>query len=279
MKTLQAFAQIAAQAGQGQLRFPASVNAALELQRALADPDCHITQAIQLVQAEPLLAARTVALANSSMFTRTVQGQLTSVRGAVQRIGFANLHTLATALVVRQFGNRIGDPVLRAKAAQLWVHTAYVAALAQVLARTVTDVNPDTALFAGVVHEVGGFYLLGRAEEFPGLLDGGSSHWTATGLGLITHAVLAQLHIPPVVAEAVEALPGGLLGIPPDGLLDTLLLAKQLAPVPSPLQSRPGQDLAQSESVLDFIIDNDTLTDMLARCADEVASISAALLH
>jgi hypothetical protein len=31
----------------------------------------------------------------------------------------------------------------------------------------VTGVNEDTALFAGIVHEVGGFYLLSRAEEFP----------------------------------------------------------------------------------------------------------------
>ena len=50
-------------------------------------------------------------------------------------------------------------------------------ALAWSLARHVTGVNPDTALFAGIIHEVGGFYLLSRADEFPGLLDDDPEKW------------------------------------------------------------------------------------------------------
>ena len=41
---------------------------------------------------------------------------------------------------------------------------------ARVLARRVTRQNPDAAFFAGIVHEVGSFYLISRAADFPGLL-------------------------------------------------------------------------------------------------------------
>jgi HD-like signal output (HDOD) protein len=64
-----------------------------------------------------------------------------------------------------------GTPAHRKLAVRLWEHTAHVAALAQVIARRVTHVNPDTAFFAGIIHEVGGFYLIARAGAYPGLLE------------------------------------------------------------------------------------------------------------
>jgi HD-like signal output (HDOD) protein len=58
MDRTDALKSIAAQAARGDLSFPTNVDATLKLQRALADPDCHIDDAARLVQTEPLLAAR-----------------------------------------------------------------------------------------------------------------------------------------------------------------------------------------------------------------------------
>lgn len=278
MNKLQAFGLIVSQAVRGELTFPTSVNSALQLQLALAEPDCHIDHAIKLVLAEPLLAARTVALANSAVYSRGDAAPATSVRAAVMRMGYRNLYALVAAMVVRQFGSKIIDPALRQKATQLWEHTAHVAALAHVIARRVTHVDADTALFAGIVHEVGGFYLLSRADEFPGLLDDDADHWMESAEEIISREVMKKLHIPLAVSEAIESLRDGLLSIPPDSLLDTLLLAKQLAPVASPLQATFVEMLTPSDSVIDFIIDNDTLQSILAESAEEVRSMSAALL-
>ncbi|EEF25376.1 conserved hypothetical protein, partial [Ricinus communis] len=65
MDRLDAFKLIAAQASRGELTFPANVNASLRLQQALNDPDCHTESAARLIQADPLLSARSVAIANS----------------------------------------------------------------------------------------------------------------------------------------------------------------------------------------------------------------------
>ena len=277
MNKLQAFGLIAAQASRGELVFPTSVNAALALQMALADPDCPIEDAVRLTLAEPLLAARTVALANSVVFSRG-GGPVTGVRAAIMRMGFRNLHALVASVVVRTFGSKIIDPVLRSKALRLWEHTAHVAALAHVIARRVTCIDADTAMFAGIVHEVGGFYLLSRADEFPGLLDHDPQNWSEAAEEVIRRAVMEKLLIPAPVAEAVEGLRDGLLAIPPESLLDTLLLAKQLAPVTSPLDFNPLEMLTPSDSVIDFVIDDATLQSILAESADEVRSMSAALL-
>ena len=278
MNRLETFGLIAAQAERGEITFPTSVNAALRLQLALDDPDCHIEDAIKLVLGEPQLAARTVALANSAAFNRNGDAPLTNVRAAVMRVGYRSLQTLVASLVVRQFGARIVDPAIRAKAEQLWTHTAHVAALAQVIARRITFVNPDTAMFAAIVHEVGGFYLLSRADEFPGLLDEDPEKWAELCEDVVGREVMKKLSVPESVAEAISGLRNGWLSMPPGSLLDTLILANQFAPVPSPLATLVPDMPKHDDSVLDFIVDNETLASILQESADEVKSMSAALL-
>lgn len=279
MNRLQAFGSIVAQAAKGELRFPTSINAALKLQMALADPDCHLDDIIKLVLADPVLAARTVALSNSAMFARNAGGAVTSVRAAVGRMGYRHLYTLVAAMVVRQFGSKIVDPDLRMKAEQLWEHTAHVATLAHILARRVTNVDADTALFVGIIHEVAGFYLLARADEFPGLLDDeDADNWIAAADELIKREIMKKLMIPEPVSSVVEAMRDSMMQIPPESLLDTMLLAKQLTPVMSPMQSNESDMLNYDDSAIEFFIDPLMLDSILTEAAEEVRSMNAALL-
>lgn len=276
MDRLDALKNIAAQAGRGELAFPTHVNATLKLQRALSDPDCHVEEAARLVQAEPLLAARTVAIANSAAYNRA-GSDVTNVRAAVQRLGFRTLGALAASVIVRQLASSVTDPLLRARADQLWQHSANVAALALVIARRVSHVDPETAMFAGIVHEVGGFYLLSRAGEFPGLLEGGADEWIEHGQIEIGRGVLLKLGVPAQVMEAIEALWNGMRALPPETLGDTLMLAKDLAPVPSPLLERPGFSPAQATATIDFAVGDGTLALILQESEEEVRSLVQAL--
>src|SRR5471032_1068704 len=111
MDRLDAFKSIAAQASRGELTFSTNVNASVRLQRALSDPDCHSEAAAKLIQADTLLAARTVAIANSVAYNRS-GNEITSVRSAVQRLGVRTLQSLVAALIVRQIGSQVTDPGL-----------------------------------------------------------------------------------------------------------------------------------------------------------------------
>jgi HD-like signal output (HDOD) protein len=277
MDRLDAFKTLAAQASRGELTFPTNIDATLKLQRALNDPDCHIESAGKLVQAEPLLAARAVAIANSAAYNRS-GNEVTNVRGAVQRVGFRTLNALVAAVIVRQLDSKIVHPVLRAMAKQLWEHSAHVAALAQVIAKRVTHIDPETAMFAGIVHEVGGFYLLSRAEEYPGLLDGDPEEWVMHGEIEVSRGVLGKLGVPKPVMDAIEAMWEGMRALPPETLGDTLMLANDLAPIPSPLHQRAGATSMQSAATIDFAIGEGSLASILAESADEVRSLTAALL-
>jgi hypothetical protein len=66
--------------------------------------------------------------------------------------------------------------------------------------------------------------------------------------------------------------------MPPSTLLDTLLLANQFSPVGSPLGPQNVEMPEHADSVLDFVIDDETLQSILQESDGEVKSMSAALL-
>jgi hypothetical protein len=77
---------------------------------------------------------------------------------------------------------------------------------------------------------------------------------------------------------AIEALWNGMRALPPETLGDTLLLANDLSPVPSPLLERdPAIPGVQVGATIDFAVGEGTLTSILEESEDEVNSLTAAL--
>lgn len=282
MNRNQALTLLTDEARRGEIHFPTNTQVTLKVRQALDDPDCHLEAAGKLIQADPLLAAQVVAMANSVAFNPSGR-EITEVRTAASRLGFQTLRTLVMAQLTRQMAGGAGSPEQQRMTAQLWVHSAHVAALARVIARRVSGQNPDTALFAGLVHEIGGFYLLSRSSQYPCLLDARPAGAPVDGdadvdriavenaLGL---AVLRQLAVPAPLIAAVEHYAQGYLSLPPKSLGDTLLLADYLAPVASPLLPA---EVDQGDATLDFADGEVTLSQVLAESAEEVDSLIAAL--
>ena len=267
---------VAADAARGDVIFPTHTEIALRVQRLLDDSDCAIDALGKLISAEPILAARVLSIANSMAYNPG--GRVVSeLKSAISRLGFGALRALATAVIVRQMKEMSRDEHCRALAGRLWEHTAHVAALARVIARRVTRQNPDAAFFAGIVHEVGSFYLISRAEVFPGLLSSDLEVWHGDGEAAVGRAVLKALDVPAHILQAMETLWAGFLALPPVSLGDTLLLADQLAPVESPIDALAGMSRKGMAAEIELLIDGETLSQILAESADEVASLSAAL--
>jgi len=274
---------LAAEVEQGRLIFPTSTHAAIKINKALNDPDCNLEMVIKLIQLEPLLSAKVVAIANSVVFNRSGK-KVTDVRSAVTLIGLRTVRNLATVVVVQQLA---GPQVRNEMVTQLWQHSAYVAALAQVIARRITKQDPDTAMFAGIIHEISWFYLLAREKYYPGLADKSiASSWNSdedledeTELECeikIGTAILKALSVPEPVIDGIVCLWRGYLVFPPSTLGDTLLFADQLAPVKSPF-ILPSSQAGYSIANIDLLTDEDTLSSILKDSEEEISSLTQAL--
>lgn len=277
MNRNQALDRILAEAGRGELIFPTNMAASLRLQEALSHPDCHLGAAADMVLAEPLIAARLVAIANSVAYTR-FGGHISNVRTAVSLLGFTPLKSLVAAIVVRQLASAITDPALKQKADQLWHHCANVAALAKIIAREFSSIDPETALFAGIVHEIDGFYLLSRAKEFPELLVDEPAAQNLVARSHLAHAILHMLKVPKPVASAVEFVFSGESATHPALTAgDVLVIANTVASTPSPLFGAVSEGLSIAD-MLAYEIDGKSLGQVLDSASDEIKRISDALL-
>jgi len=281
MNKLEALKKIVAEAKVGELTFPTNVHATLKIQEALNDPECGIETAATLVMQDPLVATRVIGIANSIAYSR-FGGGITNVRTAIRILGFNTLRSVVIAVAIKQLHQAVKNTQIKERMEQLWQHCAHVAAMAHLLARHVSNIDPETALFAGVVHEVGGFYLLSRAEELPSLLDDTPCE-TADALDgdydiCLCRAVLRQLLVPKRVVSAIESLRYGTPTLPPESLDDTLFLANELADVVSPLDHREESAIEQAAE-LDFTVKDSTLRHILNESTDDLHSLIASLTH
>lgn len=275
---------LAAEVAQGRLVFPTSANVAMSIREKLEDPDCSLDSVIRLIQAEPLLSTKVVAVANSVVFNRSGK-KITDVRSAITLVGMQTVRNLATVIVVQQL---TGPQSKSERVTQLWQHSAYVAVLAQVIARRVTKQNPETAMFAGMIHEISWFYLLAREKHYPGLIDESmASSWDSdedleddSELECeitIGTAILKALFVPDSVIAEIIYLWRGYLAFPPTTLGDTLLIANQLALVKSPFTLPLNQIDSDARVNIDLLTDETTLSDILKDSEDEVRSLTEAL--
>lgn len=294
MNRLDALRLITADATREPLHFAGHVEVGLRIRDALEDPNCSMDKAAQLVQLEPALAAQVVAIANSAAY-RTSEQPVTGVKTAVVRLGFSTLRGLVAAHIVKHLPGAPKDPAIKRSAERLWHHTTHTAALCRTIARRITRLDPETALFVGLVHEVGMFYLLSRAEEYPALLapdtpvaksesaDQGEEAGAeppedpaARAERELTLAVMGQLNVPGIVVTAIEDYCKGFMELPPVTLGDTVLLAHWLAPVRSPMDSAEDGDESTRASI-DAAIGPSTLSEILSESAEEVDSLASAL--
>jgi HD-like signal output (HDOD) protein len=264
---------VIAEVERGDVTFPTHADVAFRVRLALDDTEIPMAKAAQVIAAEPLLAARVVAVANSVAFNRSGV-PVADVRGAVSRLGLKFVRGLATAVVMRQMAGSIKSPLYQGLAVRLWEHTVHVAALAHLLAARFGQ-PADVAMFAGIVHEVSGFYLISRTDAHGNLFADGSLV-TPDAERRVGGAVLAALAVPAEVVAAIEVLwQAGPPRFPPQSLGDLLNIANRLTPIRSPLQSPATEGL-------DLPIDPEAerqLAEILERSSDELADLTSALRY
>lgn len=152
----------------GEVVFPTHFDTVLRLRKVLQDPDKSIGDIANVVMLEPLISAKLLQLANSVAYN--VSGkEIIDLKTAISRLGIQVVKNTAMTIVLAQ--------LLRAKTMvefteltqNLWQHTIKTAAAARVLARAKTGLNPEEAMFAGLVHDLGAFYMLYRASQYDDL--------------------------------------------------------------------------------------------------------------
>lgn len=154
----------------------------------------------------------------------------------------------------------------------------HVAALCRVLAQRFARISPDEAMFAGLIHDIGVFYLLSRAVNFPELVaDPPELHQLLVQWhDHIGHALLAAMDLPEEILTVVQDHEIDRSVATMKSLADVLFVANKLANVAHGWRDAHLSD-AVDTSMLAGIFNEEQLKELLAESADDVASLKSAL--
>jgi putative nucleotidyltransferase with HDIG domain len=257
--------------------FPTFLDITFQVRTALKNPNLTIEQLGRLLSAEPLMSSKIIRLANSVAMNPSGR-TIVDVSSAIARVGMDAVRTVSFAVAMEQLLNSKKMAPFQALSRRLWEHTVYVAALSRVLARRVGRVNPDEAMFAGLVHDIGVFYLLSRVTNFPELVTDPLAlqqllvQWHDS----IGHALLAAMGLPEEVLRVVQEHEQERTIETLKTLSDVLFVANRLANVEHGWRD-PALCELPAPTVLGQLFDGEALSAMLAESAEDVASLKSAL--
>lgn len=263
----------------GELNFATSADASLRVMKAIDNPEIDVESLARIVTAEPLLSAKVVHLANSVALNPGGKA-ISDVKQAVLRVGMAPIRSLAMALTLDQLRQSQRLAPCRDLANRLWERSIHVAALSYVVARRLSSIPADEAMLAGIVHDLGRFYLLGvAAEKHPALMNDLTSLLPALDelQDELTGPLLGALGLPETVVSAVagRANFGGTM--PPQSLSEVLFLACWLAPPANPYEDPEAREGARAQEGAALGLDRQTIADFMTASGDEIYSIVLAL--
>ncbi|MDR1423829.1 MAG: HDOD domain-containing protein [Azoarcus sp.] len=237
-------AQIEAELETGHLNFPTSMDISLRIKQLADDPDSSIDDIVAVVRAEPVLSAKVIRMANA-MLLNPYGVHITSVNSAVKRIGLAALRCLAFAVAAEQLTQGHHSPELRKIATRLWRHSADVASWAYAFAHHLRAGSPDTAMLAGMMVDIGEFFLLARIGNYPALEADLKrfSEFVTSWQEPVTRAVLEAFELPDDIVEALDQAGPYEGDWPPEALHDIVKIATLASDA-----SNPFEDLSKANA-------------------------------
>lgn len=182
--------------------FPICFDALMRVRQTLRAPEVTLQQLAGAVRVDPLLCARVLRRANRLRPAVPV----TSLRDAIARLGGERSRHIASTVSGCQIGCARQLTHVDALSRRLWLHTLRTAAAAYVIAQRLTSIDPDEAMTAALLHDIGAFYLLDRLARHPQAADeqGGVEALILEWHETIGEALLQSLGLPAVLIDAMR---------------------------------------------------------------------------
>ncbi len=261
-----------------EITFPTFLDITFQVRTALKDPNLSVEQLAKLVGAEPLMSTKIIRMANSAALNPSGK-EVADVKNGIIRVGMEAVRSVSFAVAMEQLLKSKQMQPFEAISKRLWEHTAHVASLARVLARKIARINGDEAMFTGLVHDIGVFYLMSRAAGFPELIDDKPElHALLVGWhDNIGHALLTALGSPESVCNAVLEHENDREIKEIKTLSEVLYVANKIANRSASWRDPEQADSAVDTSILDTLFDAATLQELIAESEEEVSSLKAAL--
>ncbi|MCI0653064.1 MAG: HDOD domain-containing protein [Methylococcaceae bacterium] len=145
------------------IKIPMLPDVAVKLRKAIAQ-DLPIDRLVDIVQLDASIASKLIQVANCPLFL--AKGRVSNCRDAIIRLGLNATRNLVISLSIKHLIN-CKHKEIRQRLKDLWQQSAHLSCLSFVLAAETKQVNPEEALLAGLIADIGLIPFLQFVDNFP----------------------------------------------------------------------------------------------------------------
>lgn len=146
-----------------QLIIPTLPDIAIRLRKAMLK-DIGIAEAVNIVQLDAVISAKLIEVANCPLYLTSNPAK--SCHDAVTRIGLNGTRNLVTTFSLKQIF-RSQSPDIKKQLDRLWKSSLNLSCLSYILAEESKQYNPEEALLAGLVCDIGAIPFLTFVADLP----------------------------------------------------------------------------------------------------------------
>lgn len=149
------------------LVLPTIPDVAFKIRRAINADTASVSSIARIVQIDPSITARLIQISNSALYLG--RKKIESCPEALTRLGLKATQNIVTSFALKSVFNA-KSPVIRQKMAELWAHSSYIASVSAVFAHRIPGFDPDRAMLAGLIHDIGIVPILTYADNHPDII-------------------------------------------------------------------------------------------------------------
>ncbi|MDO9423760.1 MAG: HDOD domain-containing protein [Methylobacter sp.] len=149
------------------LVLPTIPDVSFKIRRAINDDKSSVSSIARIVQIDPSITAKLIQIANSPLYIG--RKKIESCPEALTRLGLKTAQDIITAVAMKSVFNA-KSPLIRQKMTELWLHSSYIASISAVFAHKIPGFDPDRAMLAGLIHDIGIVPILTYADKHPDII-------------------------------------------------------------------------------------------------------------
>jgi HD-like signal output (HDOD) protein len=143
---------------------PSLPDLAVKISRAIDDASNNDRDIARIIQLDPALTTRLLAIVNSPAFGG--YRKISTINQAATRLGRARVRSLVYSCLIRSIF-KTNARELQRRMQEIWQRSVSVAALSFVLGRQTPGIDAEHAMLAGLVHDIGTVAVIGSLSRFP----------------------------------------------------------------------------------------------------------------
>lgn len=148
---------------QGELKIPSFPDVALKMRKAIQE-DCEITDIVKIVNMDPVIAAKLIQVVNSPLYRP--MNPISNCLNAINRLGRKTTRNLVIAFSMKNL-IKSEKPLIKKLIQYNWLQSIKVSSISHTLAQLTKKVDPDEALLAGLLHNIGVLPILTFTDSLP----------------------------------------------------------------------------------------------------------------